>query len=338
MGGFIMSSQINEIDKLNWREWRDSWKDATAIKPKEVNTLAIRTGFYREYLWRVFLGSVHVECPDNWNIDYVRRALFLGGAFCVTKWQGVVIPAAFNVTQRNVWHYPLQIQSRDQVDFGYRTPGTDAEIIYLNDSYNGTTYALGVSDTIDVFAEKLADADGAIDINLLNSRAAFIFQADNQQEASTLKALFTKIMSGDPAVFWRKTKRTTPSEDNTLPITTLPIKQNYVADLIQQEKRAILNEFMTMIGVNNSNTEKKERLLMDEINANNQEISASVLLWQDNVNRCLNKARAMFPGELDSLVIEFGSGENNIMNGGGEDGKQSERDASGSDGTMDDRP
>ena len=73
-----MSSDIREIDKLNWRQWSESFKDATQIKPKEVNTLATRTGFYSEYLWRVFMGSVHVEVPKTWSIDYVRRALFLG--------------------------------------------------------------------------------------------------------------------------------------------------------------------------------------------------------------------------------------------------------------------
>lgn len=327
-------SDIKEIDKLNWRNWQDAVKDACQVKPKEVNTLAVRTGFYSEYLWRLFLGAVHVEVPEHWNIDYVRRALFLGGAFCITEWKGVLIPAAFNVTQRNVWKYPLEIQSRDEVAFGYRKPGTDAAIVYLNDSWSGTTYAYGVDDTIQIFAEKLANADGAIDVNLLNSRAAFIFQADNQPEASTLKALFTKIMNGEPAVFWRKQKKPLPNEDNALPITVLPVKQNYVADLIQQEKRAIVDEYLTMIGVNNSNTEKKERLLVDEVNANNPEIAASVALWQDNIDRCLEQARKLYPGELDDLVIEFGNRNNNI---GGGNYVEEVSNAAGSDGTVDDR-
>ena len=327
-----MSSQINEIDKLNWREWRESFKNATELKPKDVNVVALRTEFYNEYLWRLFLGSVRVEVPEHWNIDYVRRALFLGGAFCVTKWQGVIIPAAFNVTKRNVWKYPLEIQSRDEVDFGYRKPGADAAIIYLNDSWSGTSYARGISDAIEVFAEKLANADGAIDVNLLNSRAAFIFQADNQAEAQTLKALFTKVMNAEPAVFWRKQKKGLQPADNTLPITTLPVKQNYVGDLIQQEKRAIVDEFLTMIGVNNSNTEKKERLLVDEINANNHEIDSSIGLWQDNVDRCIKAAKKLYPGELDDLKIEFGYYHKNA---GGENYDKSQiRNAAGSDGTV----
>ncbi len=308
-------SDIHEIDKLNWREWKESFKNATELKPKDVNVVSTRAEFYNEYLWRVFLGSVKVEVPEHWNIDYVRRALFLGGAFCVTKWQGVVIPAAFNVVERNVWKYPLKIQSRDEVDFGFRKPRADAAIIYLNDSWSGTTYARGISDTIEVFAQKLANADGAIDVNLLNSRAAFIFQADNQSEAATLKSLFTKIMNAEPAVFWRKQKKSLNRDDNTLPITTLPVKQNYVGDLIQQEKRAIVDEFLTMIGVNNSNTEKKERMLVDEVNANNHEIDASVGLWQDNVDRCIKAAKKLYPGELDELNIVFGYSK---QNAGGE--------------------
>lgn len=295
---------INEIDRMNWRSWGEAFADAASVKPKEVNPLSWRMLFYQDYLWRLFLGSVEVNVPEHWYIDYVRRVLFLGGAFAVTKWQGVVVPAAYTVDTRNAWKAPITIRSMDEVDFGIKTIGEDCEIIYLNDSYHGTSSA-SIGALIDVFAQKLANADGAIDVNLLNSRAAMIFQAADGGEALTFKALFTKIMNGEPAVFWRKTsKRAAISKDDTLPITTLPIKQNYVADLIQDSKRDIVNEFLTMIGVANNNTEKKERLVVDEVNANNEETSYSVALWQANIDRQLKKVKAMFP-ECEQLNIKF---------------------------------
>jgi hypothetical protein len=52
--------------------------------------------------------------------------------------------------------------------------------------------------------------------------------------------------------------------------------------------------FRTSIGLNNANTEKKERLITDEVNANNDATYSKVELWLDTLQKSCRKVKNMF--------------------------------------------
>ena len=56
-----------------------------------------------------------------------------------------------------------------------------------------------------------------------------------------------------------------------------------------------MNEFLTAIGVNNVATEKKERLVTDEANANNEELFVDMNYVYENIKRQVSLANKMFP-------------------------------------------
>ena len=56
-----------------------------------------------------------------------------------------------------------------------------------------------------------------------------------------------------------------------------------------------MNEFLTTIGINTANTTKRERQIVDEVNANNIEIQANIKLWKQNVSDCCDRVNKMFP-------------------------------------------
>lgn len=286
------------LQKANSEAW--GIKD---VKVHAQNTE--RTNYYRGYLWRLFLGSVETKVPDHWSIDYFRYVLFYGGQIGVTEFMGSIIPFMYNATTYNRWRYPVTVMSADEVGCGERHVGVDCELIYLDTAGYGDIYSIGISSLIDIYAEKLSNIDGAIDINLLNSRTPYIFEVEDTQQMDDMRALYTKIMNGQPAVYYRNRKlRNDLTGKSALPITILPVKQNYISDLAQEEKRSVISEFLTAIGVNNVNYEKKERLITDEVNGNNEELQCAVALWQSNVNRCIKKVKDMFNIELS---VTFGA-------------------------------
>ena len=290
---------------------RKPLEEAYAVKDKEIKAQnTFRVDYYKSYLWRLFLGSVAVKVPNHWSIDYFRYNLFTIGTIGVTKFRGVVVPFAYTPVTRNRWKYPVNVRSSDEVQLGQRTIGKDCEILYLDSATFGGMYAAGVENLIEIYAEKLANADGAIDINLLVSRTPWLFEVENDKEAQDMRAVFTRIMSGVPAVYYKRArKKESPIERDAPPVQKLPVKENYIATDVIDAKRSIVNEFLTAIGVNNANTDKRERLVTNEVDANNAELAAAVGLWQDNVNRQIDKVKALY-GDIE-LSVEFGKGLNN---------------------------
>lgn len=288
-------------------------REAYAVKDKEIkaqNTL--RVEFYRSYLWRLFLGSTIVKVPNHWSIDYFRANLFLTGHIGITRLKNVIIPFQYTTINRNRWLYPVEVESNDEVRAGRHIVGKDCEILYLDSATFGGTYAEGIDALIQIYAEKLANCDGAIDVNLLVSRTPWLFEVENDKEAQDMRAVFTRIMSGVPAVYYKRKRHSNdPLEREAPPVQRLPVKDNYVTNDVQDAKRTIINEFLTAIGINNANTDKRERLITNEVDANNAELFAAVGLWQDNINRQIDKAKALYGEELAELSVTFARGLNN---------------------------
>ena len=72
------------------------------------------------------------------------------------------------------------------------------------------------------------------------------------------------------------------------------MKEQYIADNILSDMRKIEAMFDTDIGIPNANTDKKERLVTDEINANNVETATRCELWLDSIRKGIDKANEMY--------------------------------------------
>ena len=68
---------------------------------------------------------------------------------------------------------------------------------------------------------------------------------------------------------------------------------------IHQARRAVVNDFLTEIGVRNANYEKKERLNSMEVSENNDQTSAQARVILDNLNECYDRVREVTRGEID---------------------------------------
>lgn len=281
------------------KQFKKAFEEAYGIKPNEVkaqNTL--RVDYYKSFLWRLFLGSVRVRVPLSWSIDYFRAVLFWGGGIGATEYGATVVPFAYSIKERNAWHYPVSVQPTGEVNQVLPLDlkvGEDCEIIYLDSAeFPNLCYASGVASLIEIYAEKLANCDGAIDVNLFNTRTPFVFGCETEKDVQDMKQFVNRLTSGAPAIYYKITRKQNPSQKE-LPILKIPAKENFIALDTQAAKRAIIDEFLTAIGINNANTDKRERLIQSEVEANDAEIQSAVALWQDNVNRTIEKVKKRYP-------------------------------------------
>lgn len=84
----------------------------------------------------------------------------------------------------------------------------------------------------------------------------------------TMQKLFEQVDNLEPVIFGNKDLNI---ENSNAILTTTP----YVADKLNQYKYELEREILTFFGLNNS-FEKKERLLVDEVNSNNDYINRNV--------------------------------------------------------------
>ena len=281
-----------------------------ARTPKDVDGVANASAFYYQkwILKKVFSIFEFVNFPEHWDLDYVLTALFLDGHFCITDTDAGVLPLKCGVTGINVFNHPTEVIIANPVLGNLRRKiypesghaglqGKLAEekcaLIKLQYDY------MGIWDLISRYSAMLAMCDSSIAVNLMNSKVAFIGLAADKKQAQTMKKMYDMISAGQPAVF---VKGDVVNQESFF---FNHVKENFVANDIQILKRKIINEFLTEIGINNANMDKKERVNTDEVAANDEEVRANVEHWLTNVNEGLGYANELYNLKLSCRMKTY---------------------------------
>lgn len=275
----------------------------TATKPKDVNGtfMVTRTAFYRTELMKLVGGIFKIECPVDWDKDYMRDTLLRYGYLIVSDTDFGVLPLQGALQGYNYFNNPTDVIINVPLIPGLNKKiGVDCELLYIQRIPQSRIYYNFIK-IVDIYAQRLASADAAIDVNLMNSRMAYVAEAETKAQAESIKLAYDKVSNGEPLVVYRKD---VALNSTGLNVFFNNVKQNYIADMVQDSKRTIINEFLTAIGVNNANTDKRERLVTGEVDANNQELVANTTIWKENLKRCCDKINAMFNVGL-SVTLQF---------------------------------
>lgn len=279
----------------------EALKESLGIIPQEVKGQGnLTTEYYFWILLNTVKGLFEIECPSTWDKDYMLDVLLLEGYFAVLDTYYGVLPLRCGLTGVNVFNRPngITVANHDKhITNLRRSIGEDCEIVSLH----GSGYRRGISHILQIYAEKLASCDSAIDVNLINSKTAHVFGAKDNKEADSLKAMYDQISAGKPAVF----VKTRVAELADTSFFKADVKQNFVATDIQIAKRKIVEEFLTIFGVNNANTDKRERLNSEEVNSNNMELLVNTSYWSKNLREACDRVNAMFPSTNLSIRMPF---------------------------------
>lgn len=269
-----------------------------ARKPKEVDGVANTSAlYYREYLLKKILSRFEFGgIPSYWDLDYFLEVLFLDGKICITDTPAGILALRCGTAGRGIFEQPIECIIANPVLGNFRrTIDVDCALVKLQYNYSGCGWL------INRYATLLAMCDSSVATNLMNTKATFVFKASSKAQAETMKKMYDDIAMGKPAVFVGENGAI--NEENMF---VMPAKQNFIAEDVQILKRKLINEFLTEIGINNTNQDKRERLTDDEVNANNDEVIANVQHWYDNISDGINRANKLFGLNLSVKVREFG--------------------------------
>ena len=250
-------------------------------------TDSIISRMFQRYLFQKAISVFKFDnIPSNWDVDYFTAVLFSYGYIAVfdSGAEYGVIPQIATLQGYNIYRVPNKVNIANPLlrDFKTLEIGTECVLVKMQPNYSG------ILDIVTYYADLLALSSEALAMNISNSKLSFIFMADGKVKAQSLKAMYDQVARGEVAVFTDKNLYNNDGSQ-AWDVFNQNIKSNYIASELIADMHRLTNMFNTDIGIPNANFEKSDRLITDEVNANNVDTQAKVTLWLETIKRGLDE-------------------------------------------------
>ena len=264
----------------------------SARSPSSVhcqNTALVR--YYAKYLLEKVISVFEFSgIPEEWPLNYFQYTLFGYGHIAIldNEKYGLICqdchPYGFDL-----YYQPSHVTIANPliVDKNIYKIGEECELIKLQPNYTG------VMDIVTTYADLMALCLETAGINLLNSKLSFVFFAENRTMAEGFKKTYDKYASGEPMMVIDKNMRAADGSP-TWESFTQNVGQNYIVGNILDDMKKIVDQFNTDIGIPNANTYKRERMITDEVNANNIDTQSKIALWLETMRRDIAKVNSRY--------------------------------------------
>lgn len=253
------------------------------------------SAFFRRYLMQKAMSVFKWDMPKGWAENYFLYCLYCYGFVAVVRTDKYgVIPQAGTLSGYDVFYQPTNVQITNPLIQGQLMPriGKQCSVVRLQPDYGG------IGDLIGYYADMMALCAEAAGVNLFNSKLAWVFLSANKNAAESFKKMFDQISSGNPAAFIDKDLANIDG-NQSWQMFAQNLKNNYIVPENLADMRKIEAMFDTDVGIPNANTDKRERLVRDEVNANNTETTCKAALWLEQLQKDCKAVNAMFGAYME---------------------------------------
>lgn len=158
-------------------------------------------------------------------------------------------------------------------------------------------YRLTDWDIVNTYSRKLAKIDRTIEINMESARRTkvLVYDENTRLSAENLNRL---IDSGEPAI------RVKYDLGQMITALDLGVDPKSIETLSVVRSR-LWSEAMGLLGINNANQDKKERLVESEVSANDDQVDNMRFVNLNARQQACYQMREMFPEELGGVWVEY---------------------------------
>ena len=248
---------------------------------KFTDSAEINNATYTDYLnrfRRIALSMFEwVNLPKSMNSRYLEMCLYFNGkaSLLKTKEYGFINTKCAGTGYVNIYGLPTKLNCFSYNFNEQRDLYIGLNPVEVNDEYKecilvqNNWESLPTVSSMELFAWRLYQASRVCDVNIEAQKTPVLLVADETQRLF-LENLYQQYNGNQPFIFGDKDQL---GEQTIKAINT---QAPYVADKITEYKKEIWNEALTFLGVNNIMLEKKERLVTDEANSNNELINLNL--------------------------------------------------------------
>lgn len=247
-----------------------------------------------------------INLPESMDARYLEMCLYyLGQAALLKNDDGIFINTkACSAGRINIYELPTEINCYS-VEFNTNKKLYDGFAINEINKINPSDYCIYVLNnqnrcatawTLELFAYRLYLAQRTADTNITVNKMPYLVAVPENQRL-TMENLINQIDENRPAVFGTKELASTIKDD----LRVLPTNPPFIADKLNDYKKEIWNEALTFLGINNLN-EKKERLITDETNSNNELINLNLQSYLTPRKEACKQFNKLFGLEGDKAI------------------------------------
>ena len=264
---------------------------------------------YNDYYDRLKLIAISLfnwegleEIAGTGSNRFLELSLFNNGRACFVKDDklGFLAVNANPSDKLNVYQLPEKIQAWS---IGYCKQFDFDDVVYImNNELMKPTRA-----TIELFSYRLYETERTIDVNLKAQKTPVLIEGD-KKTMLTLKNAYMQYDGNIPFIFGSKTFELGSK------LNALKTDAPYLIDKLELHKHEIWNECLTFLGIDNANTDKKERLITDEVESNNEIIKYYLNCFYKTRKRACDEINKKFFNNEEKIKISLNNEILDLLN------------------------
>lgn len=241
---------------------------------------------YLQYYNRLLELAINMyewkNLPDTVDERFLELTLFSDGMAVYFRDEILGDLCLQTMIGGNLDVYRIPMERTAYAANGYQVRLDPANSVIIFNNYTHTNSMLDV----EMYARRLYNIERTIDINV-NAQKTPVMVIGSEAQRLTLQNLMMQYDGNEPFIYG-------DDKLNVNALNVLRLDAPYVADKLNILKRQIWNEALTYLGIENSNTEKKERLVTDEITSNLGGVEAQRFCRLNARRKAADQINAMF--------------------------------------------